>query len=125
MAGVDTFFNFTSTQTKFLIGLTITLLIMGGYLIVRSYADPAPDADPLPVLLSDGDHQFVGTFVVDPNISPADSLELLPGIGKVLADRIVAYRQHHRFETEIDVTKVNGIGPVTFEHIRPYLKVQR
>ena len=98
---------------------------MGGYLLIRSYASPVDDSPPLPVFLSDADRQFTGLFQLDPNTAPADSLELLPGIGRVLADRIVLYRQHHRFEKEVDITEVNGIGPKLFERLRPYLKVQR
>jgi len=73
----------------------------------------------------DADQQFIGVFVVDPNSSPVDSLELLPGIGPVLADRIVSYRQNQPFETEIDITEVKGIGPKLYERIKPYLKVRR
>jgi len=98
---------------------------MGGYLIIRSYASPADHSPPLPVFLSDADQQFTGLFQLDPNTAPADSLELLPGIGKVLADRIVLYRQHHRFKREIDITDVKGIGPKMYERLQPYLKVRR
>ena len=76
------------------------------------------------MFLADEDRKFTGVFQLDPNYAPADSLELIPGIGPVLADRIVAYRQHYRFETEIDITNVNGIGPKKFERIRAYLKVR-
>ena len=41
------------------------------------------------------------------------------------ADRIVEYRQHNRFEREVDLTEVKGIGPKMFERLRPYLKVNR
>lgn len=125
MAGINSFFDFSSSQIKFLLVLTTGVLVMGTYLIIRSYASPAESSEPLPVLLSDGDHQYTGTFIVDPNTSPADSLELLPGIGRVLADRIVAYREHKRFEQEIDIIEVNGIGPRMFEKLRPYLRIKR
>jgi competence protein ComEA len=125
MVGINSFFDFSSSQIKFLLVLTLCVFVMGTYLIIRSYASPAESSEPLPVLLSDGDQQYTGTFIIDPNTSPADSLELLPGIGRVLADRIVAYRQHNRFEQEVDITRVNGIGPHTFEILRPYLKVRK
>ena len=116
-------FDLSPGQLRFLSLLCATALIMGGYLLIKSYSQPTADSPSLPVFLSDGDQQYVGLFVVDPNTSPADSLELLPGVGKVIADRIVEYRQHDRFESEIDITHVKGIGAKTYERIKPYLKV--
>ena len=71
------------------------------------------------------DQQYTGVFLLDPNTAPVDSLELLPGIGRVLADRIVEYRQHHQFAREVDLTEVKGIGPKMFERLRPYLRISR
>jgi competence protein ComEA len=119
------FFDLSTTQLRFLCVLSVTALLMSGYLLIRSYATPSADADPLPVFLADGDEKYTGVFIVDPNTSPADSLELLPGIGPVLSERIVAYRQHNRFEREIDITEVKGIGPKLYEKIKPYLRVRR
>jgi competence protein ComEA len=55
-------------------------------------------------------------FLADPLVylshAPADSLDLLPGIGPVLAARIVdARRAHGRFVSWADVDAVKGIGP--------------
>ena len=48
---------------------------------------------------------------VDINSAAAEELAGLPGIGEVLAGRIVAYRtEHGPFETVEDLTKVSGIG---------------
>jgi len=43
----------------------------------------------------------------------------LPGIGPVLARRIVEGRPYARVE---DLLKVKGIGPATLERLRPYLR---
>ena len=44
--------------------------------------------------------------------APADSLDLLPGVGPVLAGRIVAAREAHGpFASWSDVRAVKGIGP--------------
>jgi len=43
--------------------------------------------------------------------APADSLDLLPGIGPVLAARIVAARGVHGFSSWDEVLAVKGIGP--------------
>ena len=122
---MNRYFDFTPRQLKFLALLCATALSMGGYLLARSYSTQPGQAPPFEVILGEDRQVFTGIFILDPNTAPADSLELLPGIGKTLADRIVAYRQHRRFETEIDITEVKGIGPKLFERIKPYLKVRR
>jgi len=92
---------------------------------VRTYTVRASEGVGLPVFLGDPDTKLTGAFVLDPNTAPVDSLELLPGIGKVLADRIVEYRRQQPFEREIDITDVHGIGPKLFERIEPYLCIKR
>lgn len=52
---------------------------------------------------------------------PAD-LKGLPGIGEVMAERIIEYRElHGRFTKTEDIKKVKGIGDKKFEHIQQYL----
>lgn len=121
---MNRFFDFTTAQLRFLAVLTATAVIMGGYLFIRSYAHPPDDPPPLRVFIGEDEQVFTGVFVVDPNTAPADSLELLPGIGPVLADRIVTYRKQKRFEQEVDITEVKGIGPKMYERLRPYLRIK-
>ena len=125
MERIRQFLGLSGTQLKFLCVLCVATVLFGAYLLIRSYAVPTETAAPLPVFFSDGETEYSGVFVLDPNTAPADSLELLPGIGRTLADRIVAYRQEHRFKREIDITEVKGIGPKLYERIKPYLKVRR
>ena len=124
MGRLNDFFDFSPGQIKLLAVLTTTAMVMTVYLFVRHYAYRPSEAEPLPVFLAD-EEKFTGLFVLDPNSAPADSLELLPGIGKVLADRIVERRQLKPFRAEIDITEVPGIGPKLYERIKPYLKVRR
>ncbi len=121
---MNRFFDFTPRQLKCIAVLSGTIVIMGGYLLVRSYAFTPPDAPRLEVHLGE-QQEFTGIFILDPNTAPPDSLELLPGIGPVLTDRIVQFREHTPFETEIDITNVKGIGPKLYEQIKPYLRVRR
>jgi len=125
MSNLRTFFDFSLSQLRVLVMMSAVALIMSGYLLIKTWSTPAVEPVKLPVFLASPDQQLTGLFVLDPNTSPADSLELLPGIGKVIADRIVAYRVDHHFEKEVDITEVNGIGPKTYEQLRPYLKVKR
>ena len=64
------------------------------------------------------------TFRTDPllflSTAPAESLDLLPGVGPVLASRIMdARRAHGPFTSWDDVLAVKGIGPRTVERWQP------
>ena len=121
---INIFFDFTTAQLRFLAVLCLSAVLLAGIWFVRAYSTPTAQTPPLPVILGD-DEKYVGLFVLDPNTAPADSLELLPGIGRTLADRIIEFRQTHPFRAEIDITEVKGIGPRLYERIKPYLKVKK
>jgi len=57
------------------------------------------------------------------NTADATQLAVLPGIGRVRAQAIIAYRQRQPFRSIEDVVKVKGIGRKTFARLRPYLTV--
>lgn len=68
---------------------------------------------------------------IDPNVATYAELTALPGIGPVMAERIVEYRrqqaQAHRgdglaFRAAEDLAGVRGIGPKTVEKLRPWLR---
>lgn len=59
------------------------------------------------------------TPLVNVNTASQKELESLPGIGEVLAQRIIEYRETHGpFQTPEDLLKVRGIGPKKLEKIR-------
>lgn len=62
------------------------------------------------------------------NINTASAQELqdgLDGIGKVLAQRIVDYREANGpFRSTEEIKNVSGIGDIIFEHIRDSITVQ-
>ena len=58
------------------------------------------------------------------NTATAKELQVLPGIGPKIAERIVKYREKNGpFSSVDDLTKVKGIGQKKLEKIRPFLKV--
>lgn len=64
--------------------------------------------------------------LVDLNAASALELQELPGIGPVLAERIVSHREANGpFESVDDVQEVAGIGPKTMESIRPLIAAVR
>ncbi|MCP9452389.1 MAG: helix-hairpin-helix domain-containing protein [Nitrospira sp.] len=62
--------------------------------------------------------------LVDLNRADAKTLESLPGIGAVLARRVLDYRASvGQFRTVEDLLAVRGIGPKTVERIRPFVMI--
>ncbi|MBH0193391.1 MAG: helix-hairpin-helix domain-containing protein [Nitrospira sp.] len=67
-----------------------------------------------------------GPRLVDLNSATRDELESLPGIGAVLAQRVIAYRQSvGRFLAVEDLREVKGIGSKTFDRIKPWVTVAK
>ena len=64
------------------------------------------------------------SFPVNINTADADTLTALPGIGRVLAERILAYRQQNgSFRAIEEITKVEGIGEKKAEAILDLITV--
>ena len=74
------------------------------------------------------DEQGEGDETVFPlNLNTADAQELmqLPGIGEVIAERILDYREENgRFVTAEQVMDVKGIGEKTWEKIKDLISVE-
>jgi competence protein ComEA len=64
------------------------------------------------------------TGPVNLNLATLDQLDTLPGIGPVLAQRILDWRtQHGRFTTIDQLKDVSGIGDATFADLAPLVTV--
>jgi competence protein ComEA len=62
--------------------------------------------------------------LLDLNRATADELEALPGIGAVLAQRVVAFRESTgRFRTVEDLRGVKGIGAKKFDRLKSLITV--
>ena len=126
------FLNFTPQETKAILFLLMALLVGSGIILYqRTHPGFAPqlkldknDVDSL------GEIQYLSgrgqeENAIDLNRATADELQLLPGVGPALSQRIVEYRAAKgEFERIEDVMQVSGIGPRTFEAIRDYLTVE-
>ncbi|HEY8391404.1 MAG TPA: helix-hairpin-helix domain-containing protein [Capillibacterium sp.] len=85
--------------------------------------DPA-DKDTPPPAEGPAEEETVSKRL-DPNTATSEELQTLPGIGPVLAARIIEYRETvGRFRSIEDLLAVKGIGEKTLQKIRPYLEIK-
>ena len=118
-------FEFSTMQLRFVIILAGILLVLSTYKLVKSFSRTEQGNLKFYFQSSDNDTRYSPVFKIDLNHSPADSLELIPGIGPVLAGRIVGFRDSTGgFEKIDDVMMVEGIGYGTFKKIKSYLEVR-
>jgi competence protein ComEA len=67
----------------------------------------------------------VASFTININNASAQELEQLPGVGKVTAERIVAYReQYGRFRRPQELLMVNGLSDKKFRAIQAMIGVE-
>jgi len=59
--------------------------------------------------------------LVEINSASYEELQKLPGIGKKLAERIMAHRPYENVD---DLGKVSGIGPLTLKRLKPLIRVE-
>jgi len=97
-------------------GLNLARLLLDGEQIEVA-RDAAPDA-PAP----SGGGGAAGP--VNLNTATLEQLDTLPGVGPVMAGRILDWRaQHGRFATVDQLREVSGVGDRTFERLSPLVTV--
>ena len=71
-----------------------------------------------------GSHLLLFGQKINVNLARRRDLEAIPGIGPVLAQRIVLYRQEHgNFQDLSELLGVRGIGPKSLSKIDEYLTI--
>lgn len=79
----------------------------------------------LVLFLSVGSFSAMATEKVDINTATVEQLVEINGIGDVLAQRIVSYRQaQDGYKTLDELSNVKGIGSKTLEKLLPYLTLK-
>lgn len=82
-------------------------------------APQTEEAEALPVQQSSGEVQLINI-----NTATKDELMTLPGVGEVLAERIIAYRQEYgRFVTTQQLTDISGIGEQRYAQLEALVTV--
>ncbi len=107
-------FRFTAISMTRLSLLLMTLMICGscGRLPRSITAPPAV-------------HTTDALFHININTASAQELEQLPGVGKVIAERIVAYRERYgRFRRPEELLMVNGVSDKQFREIQAMIVVE-
>jgi competence protein ComEA len=95
------------------------VLVDGEQVLVPGPGDPVPAAAPGAA----GGGSTPGS-PLDLNAGTVESFDTLPGVGPVLAARIVAWRtEHGRFTSVDELSEVPGIGPKALERLRPLVRV--
>ena len=89
--------------------------------VPRVNQTPPPLAEPMPTPASAVRSSTLAVLIVDLNTASADELESLPGVGEAIARRIIEGRPYGDVK---DLLRVKGIGEVTFEKLKPFIKVQ-
>jgi competence protein ComEA len=105
-------------------------IVDGERILVPKPGQAVPAVDPVPAAVDDGaaasgaGPAAAPGAPVDLNTATATELDALPGVGPVLAGRIVAWRQANGgFKQVDDLGEVQGIGDATLAKLRPMVRI--
>jgi comEA protein len=122
---------FRSLLIKFaMLAATVAAVLWIGWPAPEEKTSQAPPGQPvavqLPTALPGAAVPAAKTAAkVNLNRAGTDELQTLPGVGPVLAQRMVEWRRAHgRFRTVDDLQEVKGIGKKRLEQLRPLVTVK-
>lgn len=135
---LNSLFSLTKQERTVVIFLLVSLLVGNTVLLIKKRREkfaedliittPQSDRLTLDELIekSESLSRTGGEYLkIDINTATAEELELLPGIGPALAERIVEYRDRFGpFENPKDLMKIKGIGEVKYESLKDYIMIR-
>ena len=109
-----------------LIGVTgVFLCVMLGVFIGRKTDRVYVPLDGFSPAATESSPEIDDAGKIDLNTATQQQLQLLPGIGPAMAQRILDYRESAGgFKTIRDIINVSGIGEKTFENLKDYIMVE-
>ena len=111
---------------KFLLLATLAFLLILAAVFWHDHRGAEPDSYTVTTEERADPEELVPPLVlVNINTATAEELDALPGIGGVLAERIVAYREAHGpFRTEEELMEVSGIGEGKYSELMELITVE-
>ena len=106
--------------------VTIAVVLWIGWPVPQETTPPVPIVQPAPVAqpVAAASPAKVESKI-DINHANAAELQALPGVGPVLAQRMVEWRKvHGRYRTVEDLQEVKGIGKKRLEQMRSFVTVK-
>ena len=93
---------------------------------VSSQAQPTGETIPVEEdTSSEGPQEVLVEKSVNLNTATLEELDLLPGVGPAIAQRIIDYREQNSGFYDIEeIMEVSGIGEKTFAKLEPYITVE-
>lgn len=67
---------------------------------------------------SASEESYLGNGKININTASREQLMDIPGVGEVIAERILEYRKSNRFKNTEDIMNVKGIGNATYEKMK-------
>jgi comEA protein len=99
------------------------LLILSGLFLLGALVRACPDLlNPQSITSAQYNSQEIAVEKINLNTADYNQLITLTGIGPVLAQRILDYRNSRgEFKNLEDLEKVSGLGPKKLEKLKPYI----
>ena len=90
----------------------------------NGFSESSPPATQIQAGMEDETAGIEQTGYLNINICSEKELQSLPGIGKILAQRITRFRSEYGFERKEDLMFVEGIGPGKYDKLKMLITVK-